>query len=82
MKQLSPRQLELVILLANGYNMKEAALVLANGRTGGEGIGIRTVNKHMREARRRMQARTTEHLIAIVYATGLIVLDDTRLMKE
>jgi DNA-binding CsgD family transcriptional regulator len=56
---LSPRQLEVVKLLANGLVHKEIADRL--------GLSTRTVSTHADHARKRYEARNVAHLIFLVF---------------
>lgn len=60
----SPRQIEIITLLAQGRLRAEvmAELYMADG----------TIKKHLREAYARLGARNIAHVVAICYERGLI----------
>ena len=60
----TPRQLEAMELLANGFSLKQAALQM--------GILTRSVSRHINRAMSRLDARTRTQLIARAVAVGLI----------
>lgn len=63
-KDLTPRQLEMVALLANGHRIEEVALLLH--------LSVSSVNQTIAKARRRAEARTVAHLVSITIASGLL----------
>ena len=60
---LTPRQLEVVLLLRDGLQQPEVAEVLS--------ISRRQVERHVAEARERTGARTAAELVARVVRDGL-----------
>lgn len=63
-KTLTPRQLEIVVLLANGHRFDEIGAMLH--------LSPSSVEKTIATARKRTDARTLPHLISIVIASGLL----------
>ncbi|MBI3584708.1 MAG: helix-turn-helix domain-containing protein [Nitrospinae bacterium] len=63
-KTFSPRQLEILLSLADGLTCKEAAAKLK--------ISPNTVESHLEKLRERFDANTTVHLMAILADKGLI----------
>lgn len=61
---LSPRQLECLRLVADGYSYAQIAEQLDLGKP--------TINGYVHEIRRQLGARTTAHAVAIGYRTGLL----------
>jgi DNA-binding NarL/FixJ family response regulator len=61
---LTPKQIEVLQLLAGGYERKEIAERM--------GIGEETVKSHLAEARRRLGARTSAQAVAIGVANSLL----------
>lgn len=64
---LSPHQLQVVALLANGKNTKEIILIMQVTR--------RTIGKYIADARRRMGAETREHLVALAVASRMVCVE-------
>lgn len=60
-KELTPRQLELVVHLANGHRVEEIAIM--------EHLSVSSVEKTIRTARKRAGARTVAHLVSLVIAS-------------
>ena len=60
----TPRQIEVVTLLANGLTYNGAAVQL--------GISVKTVRRHIRHARVKMQCATTAELVAKMMALQCI----------
>lgn len=67
MTVLSPHQLQIVALLANGKTTKEIVLILQ--------VKQRTVVNYLAKARRRMGAKTSVHLVALAVAQGMVGVD-------
>lgn len=67
---LTARQLEIVVLLANGHRIEEVALLLH--------ISVSTANQTIAKARRRAEARTVAHLVSITIASGLLEWEPSR----
>jgi DNA-binding CsgD family transcriptional regulator len=67
MKSLSPRELQIVALLANGISTKQVVFQLK--------ISRRTVMNYLSSARKKLLAETREHMIAIAVSRGMIVVD-------
>jgi DNA-binding CsgD family transcriptional regulator len=61
---LTPRELEVVTLLANGYSNKQIMLTLK--------IAKRTVNSHVASAKEKLCAQTRAHLAALAVMSGLV----------
>ena len=64
--RLTPRELEVVSLMARGYTEAGAAEIL--------GVSRHTVHTHIRVARARARAATVTHLVAIAVQTGIVHL--------
>lgn len=62
--QLTKRQLEVVCYLANGHRMEEIAQ-LAH-------LSVPSLEKTLRRAKDRMEARTNPHLVSLCIASGQI----------
>lgn len=58
MSDLTDRQERVLLLLAEGHGLREIARIL--------GVSPHTVRVHRDDARRRLDARTTTHAVAIV----------------
>lgn len=67
-RRLSPREAEIMTLLARGLNGTKIAEELA--------ISRETVRTHIRNAMEKLQARTRPHAIALAAASGEILLSD------
>lgn len=65
--ELTDRQLEVLVYLANGWNQDEIAR--------DQFISVNAVHRHIAEARKRLNARSTTHLIALAVSSGLIQID-------
>ena len=61
---MTPREIEIVTLLAHGRTSKQIMLAL--------GISRRTVRKHVSCAREKLQADTREHLVALALALEMV----------
>jgi DNA-binding CsgD family transcriptional regulator len=61
---LSPREIEVLNLIVQGYSAKEAAEVLS--------LSPRTVERHIDNARSKLGARNRPHLVIEAIETGLI----------
>lgn len=64
--KLSPRQLEILRLVAQGDTVKAVALSL--------GISVHTVKAHLKIAKERLHARTATHAAALAIQKGIISL--------
>lgn len=67
MSALSPRQTEVLTLVARGYRHDEIAEVLGTPRD--------NVKYLLRHARESLGARTTAHAVAVAVALGLVEID-------
>lgn len=67
-RRLSPREAEIMTLLARGLNGTQIAEELT--------ISRETVRTHIRNAMEKLQARTRPHAIALAAASGEIQLND------
>jgi DNA-binding NarL/FixJ family response regulator len=65
---LSPREREVLALMAEGLTAEQVALRLA--------VGVETVRTHVRNAIRKLGARNRVHAIALALERGEIGLDD------
>ena len=63
-RQLSPREREVLQLLAHGHEIPAIAAALA--------LSPDTVRSHLRSARTRLQARSRPHAVALALALGQI----------
>lgn len=61
---LSPRESEVLGLIARGHDHKQVAAVL--------GISTETVKTFMKMTRLKLSARTTEHAVAIAIRAGAL----------
>ena len=61
---LTPRELQIVTLLAHGRTSKQIMVLL--------GISRRTVRKHVSCAREKLHADTREHMVGIALSFGLV----------
>ena len=61
---LTPRQTEILALIANGESTKEIAQMLH--------ISEETVRNHVRHALRRLRAHSRAEAVAVAYRTGLL----------
>ena len=68
--RLSPRETELMTLLANGKTVAESARQME--------ISRRTVVIHLKHARERLGAVTRDEAIALAVAFGLVIVDRCR----
>ncbi|HEX7819439.1 MAG TPA: helix-turn-helix transcriptional regulator [Sphingobium sp.] len=59
---LTPREVEVLILVATGLSAKEIAIRIS--------IAPRTVERHIENARLKMHARNRTHLVICAMATG------------
>jgi len=66
--KLTKRQLEIVCCLANGFTAQETANKLF--------LSLSTVKATLTVARRKVDARTTPHLVSIIIAQGDLVWTD------
>jgi DNA-binding NarL/FixJ family response regulator len=66
--QLSPREREIMHLMAEGYTAQDIATQL--------GVSVETVRTHVRNVIRKLQARNRVHAIAIALQRGDIVIDE------
>ena len=64
--KLTPRQLEVLSLVANGLASKQVARKLS--------IGEQTVKNYMSEIMNRLGANSRAHAVALAYSRGLILL--------
>jgi DNA-binding CsgD family transcriptional regulator len=64
MRSITPRQAEILTLLAQGDTCKQAAVKL--------GISFRTVETQVEQMKIRIGARTQSHAVAIGITSGLI----------
>lgn len=62
--ELTPRELEVLELVANGYSAKEAAGTL--------GIAPRTVERHTENVRLKMRARNRAHMVTQAVTQGIL----------
>lgn len=67
---LSPREREILGLLASGYSARSAAEELA--------LSPETVRTHIRNAKRKLRAATRVHAVAIAVERGLISTSDSQ----
>lgn len=63
-RELTPRQREMLVLVAEGMTIPEIAAHLF--------LSEHTVKTHLREAQNRLAARTRAHAIAIAFRLGLL----------
>lgn len=63
---LTPREMEVLELVANGYSAKEVAETL--------GIAPRTVERHTENARLKMRARNRAHMVTKAVMHGILRL--------
>jgi DNA-binding NarL/FixJ family response regulator len=68
MKSLTPRQRQVLILIARGMSAAEIAQELCVGRF--------TVKKHVRAIHERLQARNSTQAVVIAIAEGIIEIQD------
>ena len=68
--KLTPRQMEVLRLVMGGNMHCEVASLL--------GVKVRTVKKHVVDARCRLKARNTTHAVVIALREGYISLDGKR----
>jgi DNA-binding CsgD family transcriptional regulator len=69
-KRITPRELEVLALIAEGYSTKEIGRALW--------ITEETVRTHVRRLLERLDARTRAQAVAIAYRDGLWATDDER----
>ncbi|PJF38892.1 MAG: hypothetical protein CUN54_09875 [Phototrophicales bacterium] len=62
--QLSPREVQCLVMIADGLSAREAAKRLS--------ITSRTVERHLDVARYKLNARNRTHLVAIAFREGVI----------
>jgi DNA-binding CsgD family transcriptional regulator len=62
-RKVTPRELEVLALIAEGYSTREIAQMLW--------ITVETVRTHVRRLLGRLEARTRAHAVAIAYRDGL-----------
>lgn len=73
--ELSDRQLQIVMHLANGFTFKEIANQMY--------LSVSAVKQQANTARRRCDAKTLPHLVSIVISQGVLFwTDDGRSLKE
>lgn len=65
-KLLSPQQTAIMQHLVNGLTVKEVASVMH--------LATATVRKHVNKARRKLDAKTHDHAIALAVAYGEVVV--------
>ena len=63
-RQLSPRERQVLQLLAQGHEIRTIAVALA--------VSPDTVRSHLRSARARLKARSRPHAVALALAQGQI----------
>lgn len=63
-KELTPPQLQVLQHMANGLDRSEAAAA--------EHYSLNSIKGHLREATRKLEARSTSHAVAIALRRGLI----------
>jgi len=68
--RLTPRQLDVVGLLANGRTKKQVAVELR--------VSLRTVDGHISSIRRRLCAQTREQMVALAVALWLVEVEPAR----
>ena len=66
-KLLSPQQTAIMQHLVNGLTVKEVASVM--------NLATATVRKHVNKARRKLNAKTHTHAIALAVASRSVVVD-------
>lgn len=71
---LTKIQLELVVLVANGYTNKDIAALTHRS--------LSSVDKILGVARKRAGAKTLAHLVSIVIASGLLVWTEDDRTRE
>ena len=64
---LTPRELEILELVANGFSAKEVANTL--------GIAPRTVERHTENARTKMRARNRPHMVTLAISAGILLIE-------
>jgi DNA-binding NarL/FixJ family response regulator len=62
--KLTGRQLEVLVLLCDGLKQHEIAQAL--------GVSVRQIERHVRDAKDRLDARSTAELVAAALAAGLV----------
>ena len=72
LEQLTPRQREVLALTAQGFSMKEVALML--------NISVKTVETHRSNVMERLDLHNVPRLVHYAIRTGLISLEDQTLM--
>ena len=65
--ELTPRELEVLELAANGYSAKEVASLI--------GIAPRTVERHVENVRLKMNARNRVHMITQAIMRGVLKIE-------
>ncbi len=69
LEQLTPRQREVLALTAQGFSMKEVALML--------NISVKTVETHRSNLMERLDLHNVPRLVHYAIKAGLISLEDT-----
>jgi DNA-binding CsgD family transcriptional regulator len=64
---LTPRELEILGLVANGFSAKEVANRL--------GIAPRTVERHTENVRMKMRARNRPHMVTLAISMGILLIE-------
>jgi DNA-binding CsgD family transcriptional regulator len=64
---LTPRELEILELVANGFSAKEVANAL--------GIAPRTVERHTENVRMKMRARNRPHMVTLAISMGILLIE-------
>jgi LuxR family transcriptional regulator of spore coat protein len=62
--RLTPREAEIIRLIANGRSAKEAALML--------GIAPSTIERHIENVRLKTRTRNRAHMVATILIDGLL----------
>jgi DNA-binding CsgD family transcriptional regulator len=70
LRRITPRELEVLALIAEGYSTKDVARTLW--------ITEETVRTHVRRLLDRLGARTRAHAVSIAYRDGLWTRDDEK----
>lgn len=65
---LTPKEREVLILLARGHSAIQAARIMGTKR--------RTIDTHMTNARQKFDAQNTLHLVVLALHEGLITLEE------
>lgn len=64
-KELSDREMQVLLLLADGMDQREIALELD--------LGYNTVASHALNIREKLNAKTTTHAIALAFHLGILI---------